>query len=104
MSKNKKIKPQISILILGLFFLLCFIVGVSFYHLVEKMSFVDAIYLTSVTLTTVGYGDVAPQTDIGKIFTSVFSFVGVGTFLGFASVIFSSTVNRANHWPFGPRE
>jgi len=100
MSKTKKMKPQVSMIVLGLFFLLCIVVGVSFYHLVEKMSFVDAFYLTSVTLTTVGYGDVAPQTDVGKIFTSFFSFVGVATFLGFASIIFHSTINRAHHWPF----
>lgn len=89
-------------IILGLFFLLCILVGVSFYHLVEKMSFIDSFYLTSVTLTTVGYGDVAPQTDLGKIFTSIFSFVGVATFLGFASALFRSAVSRVHHrWPYG---
>jgi len=85
---------------LGMFFLLCIAVGVGFYHLVEKMSLIDSFYLTSMTLTTVGYGDLAPQTDIGKIFTSIFSFVGVGTFLGFASLMFSSAVHRSHHWPF----
>lgn len=85
---------------LGLFFLLCVVVGATFYHVVEKLSIVDSFYLTSVTLTTVGYGDVAPQTDVGKIFTSVFSFVGVATFLGFASVIFHSASGRVHHWPF----
>lgn len=99
MSKNTHVRPQVSMIILGLFFLLCIVAGTSFYHLVEKMTFVDSFYLTSVTLTTVGYGDVAPQTDLGKIFTSIFSFVGVATFLGFASVIFRLVANpKKRHW------
>ena len=99
MTKKKKISVHTSMVTLGLFFLLCVAVGTSFYHLVEKMSLVDSFYLTSVTLTTVGYGDVAPQIDVGKIFTSIFSFVGVATFLGFASIIFRLAVNRnKNHW------
>ena len=30
------------------------------------------------TMTTVGYGDIVPQTVGGKIFTSIISFVGIG--------------------------
>jgi voltage-gated potassium channel len=30
------------------------------------------------TLATVGYGDFAPKTDLGKIFTMLYVFVGIG--------------------------
>ena len=30
------------------------------------------------TMTTVGYGDIVPQTVGGKIFTSMISFIGIG--------------------------
>ena len=44
--------------------------GSTIYHYLENWSWVDAIYFSVVTLTTVGFGDFAPKTDGGKIFTS----------------------------------
>lgn len=38
---------------------------------------VDALYFTVVTMTTVGYGDLAPTTVAGKLFTSAFVFAGL---------------------------
>jgi voltage-gated potassium channel Kch len=100
MSENSTHNPRVAMTVLSVFFLLCIVTGTVFYHLVEGLSLVDAFYLTSMTLTTVGYGDFAPQTDAGKLFTSFFSFIGVGTFLGFASIIFRQSAKRAHRWPF----
>jgi voltage-gated potassium channel len=61
--------------------------GTGFYSLVEDLRFVDALYFSVVTLTTVGYGDYAPQTDIGKIFTAVYVLVGVGILLAFVTTV-----------------
>lgn len=52
--------------------------GTVFYHYVEKFPWVDAYYFCVVTLATVGYGDYVPHTTIGKIFTTIYIFVGVG--------------------------
>jgi len=49
-----------------------------FYHIVEKLSWLNAYYFSVVTLSTVGYGDIVPHTDAGKIFTTFYIFVGVG--------------------------
>lgn len=93
--KNKKpIHPRSYMIGLGAFFALCFIIGVAFYHLVEGFSVVNSFYFTAMTLTTVGYGDIAPHSDAGKIFTSIFAFIGVATFLGFASAIFQASLLR----------
>jgi voltage-gated potassium channel len=81
------------LLIFGLL-LLVWIMGSVFYHLVEGLSYVDAIYFTAVTLTTVGYGDFAPQTDAGKLFTAIYAFVGIGIFLGFAATLFQAVATR----------
>ncbi len=40
-------------------------------------TFFDAIYWAVVTLTTVGYGDVYPHSDIGRVVSMVSSFVGI---------------------------
>ena len=69
-------------------------IGAVFYHLVEGLNYVDAIYFTACTLTTVGYGDFTPQTDAGKIFTAAYTFVGIGIFLGFAAALFGSISDR----------
>jgi voltage-gated potassium channel len=49
------------------------------YMLIERMSFLDALYMTVITITTVGYEEVKPLDTAGRIFTIVIIFVGVGT-------------------------
>lgn len=60
--------------------LLLYVISIPFYVFEEGMSPVDAFYFTSVTLTTVGYGDVVPKTDAGKVFTVFLLFSGVSIF------------------------
>lgn len=57
--------------------------GTIFYHFVEQLSWVDAYYFSIITLTTVGYGDMSPQTTLGKLFTTVYILVGVGIITAF---------------------
>jgi voltage-gated potassium channel Kch len=52
--------------------------GTFVYHSIEKWSWVDSFYFSAVSLTTVGYGDLAPTTDKGKLFTVLYLFVGIG--------------------------
>ena len=40
-------------------------------------SFYDAIYWAVVTLTTVGYGDIYPKSDIGRLISMLSTFVGI---------------------------
>lgn len=61
------------------------LVGTIFYTLVERWSPLDALYFCVVTLATVGYGDLSPQTAIVKGFTIVFILAGVGLVVVFAS-------------------
>ena len=39
------------------------------YMWVDNMSLLDALYQTGITFTTVGFGEIAPISDIGRIFT-----------------------------------
>jgi len=39
------------------------------YYVLEGMSFLDALYMTIITLTTVGFGEVKPLSHAGRLFT-----------------------------------
>lgn len=69
-------------------------VGVLGFMFIENMSFTDAVYFSIVTMATVGYGDIHPQTDIGKILTLIIIICGVGTFLGVIASVTDVFVNR----------
>jgi len=68
--------------------------GIIGFMFIENMSLTDAIYFSIVTMATVGYGDIHPQTDIGKILTLIIIIGGVGTFLGVIASITDLFVNR----------
>lgn len=63
------------------------LVGTLFYHHVEGWRYLDALYFSVMTLTTVGFGDFVPQTDAGKLFTAVYVFLGVGIIFGTAMAV-----------------
>ena len=44
-------------------------IGTMGYMLLSNYSFIDAIYMTVITVTTVGFGEVVPLNDQSKIFT-----------------------------------
>lgn len=50
-------------------------------------SFFDAIYWATVSLTTVGYGDLYPTTTIGKVISMISSFFGIAIIALPASII-----------------
>ena len=68
--------------------------GTVFYSLEEGWSVVDAFYFSVTTLTTVGLGDLAPQTTLGKLFTVVYIFAGIGIILGFIDTVAKETLSQ----------
>ncbi len=61
--------------------------GTVFYSTVEGWRWLDSLYFSIITLSTVGYGDLSPKTDIGKIFTIVYIMVGLGLFVALVRFI-----------------
>ena len=72
---------------LVLFVALVLATGTAFYRSVEGWSWLDALDFAVVTLTTVGYGDLAPQSVAGRAFTIVFILVGLGAFTAFVTAL-----------------
>jgi len=54
------------------------ILGVVGYMIIEGWSLLDAFYMTVTTVTTVGFREVKPLTDEGRIFTTLLILFGVG--------------------------
>lgn len=63
-------------------------IGCIFYHFIEGWSWIDAIYFSFISLTTVGFGDITPSTDFGKIFTIFYLTAGIGLILSFIDILF----------------
>lgn len=62
-------------------------IGTIIYHFIEGWSYVDSLYFSVVTLTTIGFGDFAPQTDAGKLFTVFYIIMGIGVILTFINTL-----------------
>lgn len=64
-----------------------------FFHYVEGWGWLDAYFFTIVTMSTVGYGDMVPQTPQGKIGVTFLIIFGIGAFaLGVQNL-----TKRVNH-------
>lgn len=55
------------------------IIGTLGFHWIEDWSLIDSLYMTAITVTTVGYGEVNPLSPGGRFFTLFIIFTGVGT-------------------------
>ena len=64
-------------------------VGTVAYVLIEGWTVLDAVYFCVVTLATVGFGDLHPTTELGRLFTIGYIIVGVGIIAAFISQLAS---------------
>ena len=61
----------------------------------QGWSLFDAFYFCSMTLTTVGYGDLAPETVAGKLFTVFYVFTGIGLLVGFLNTVAKAALQQS---------
>ena len=54
-----------------------YLVAIGTFHYVENWTWIDSVYFTTSTITTVGYGDITPKTDMGKLINIPLMFIGI---------------------------
>jgi len=56
------------------------LIGIVGFVLIEKMSIIDALYMTVITISTVGYGEVTELSNAGRLFVSFLIITNIGVF------------------------
>lgn len=64
-------------------FALLLVFGTLGYMILLKVSLVDALYMTVITISTVGFGEVGTTSDLSELFSVLMIFLGVGV-VGYA--------------------
>tara|TARA_R110002012_G_scaffold309643_2_gene516810 strand:+ start:806 stop:1828 length:1023 start_codon:yes stop_codon:yes gene_type:complete len=88
------LKSRIYTAFLLLFLLLSF--GVSGFVLLADYSIVNAVYMTVITITTVGFGEVAPLNDEAKLFTVILILTSV-VVVGYALSVITEYILSKNN-------
>ncbi|CAN0853874.1 Two-pore potassium channel 3 [Linum grandiflorum] len=84
---------------------LCIGIGVSVLHFIERLGWVDSLYLSVMSVTTVGYGDRAFESTSGRIFASIWLLVSTlavaRAFLYLAEARVDKRQRRMAKWVLG---
>jgi hypothetical protein len=75
------------------------VVGTVFYSLNQDWSLVDSFYFSVTTLTTVGYGDLAPTGDGARLATVAYQLSGIGLLVVFLSEIATRAMRHRDGAP-----
>lgn len=70
------------------------VAGAVAFALLEDLSPLDAVYYIVVTIATVGYGDIHPTSDAGKVLAMLLILAGAGLFVGVFANVAELFLNR----------
>ncbi|MBD0284372.1 MAG: potassium channel protein [Flavisolibacter sp.] len=77
MVHDKKLMPPVQWIFI---ILLIILLGVCGFMLIEGYSFFDALYMVTITITTIGYHEIRPLSEQGKMFNIAFIITSFTTF------------------------
>ncbi len=97
----EKTRSKIALFLASLVALLA--VGTAGFMAIERMPFLDALFLTVITLSTVGYGTLKPLSTAGKLFTIAFIMLGVAAFSYHVTQLFRVLVEKGFMEALGAR-
>jgi voltage-gated potassium channel len=70
------------------------VAGTIVFMIIEGFSPIDSFYFSFVTLATIGYGDIAPTSELGKIVAVLYGISGLGVMASLISAIARRRVSR----------
>jgi voltage-gated potassium channel len=79
------------------------LIGTFGYMIIEDWSLLDALYMTVITITTVGYGEIHNVDEAGRIFTIILIFMGMGSVAYTAGVMAQAMVEGQLQLALGRR-
>ncbi len=79
---------------LGILLVLALLGGTMFYWQMESWGFLGSLYFCVMTLSTIGYGDLAPTSDLSRGFTIVYAIMGIGLFASFVAKLVALRLGR----------
>lgn len=85
---NKFKHKSTKTLTIGIFiFVLILTVGIGGFMLLEDYSFIDGLYMTIITISTVGFGEIKPLSEMGRLFTSMLILMSLGNLAYLATTV-----------------
>ena len=82
----------------GIIVLIFYAICVAFYMTEEKWDLLKCIYFVTVTITTIGYGDVTPTKDETKIFTIFVIIIGIFVITGYIADVVGNAIKDVFNW------
>jgi voltage-gated potassium channel len=61
--------------------------GIMLFSIIENYSLVNAFYMTIITISTIGFGEIEPLSPTGRMLTSIYILINLGIFAYFISII-----------------
>lgn len=85
MTLDEAKKVRVVFVIIALTALVIILIGTFMMRYLEGLSYLDAAYFSVVALTTVGFGDISPETTGGKLFVMGYLLVGIAILAAFVN-------------------
>src|SRR3990172_2949760 len=95
--------PLSRLRVASLFILGVVAAGTFGYHFLEDYTWLESLYMTIITLSTVGFQEVRPLSPLGRIFTMVLLVAGLGVFFYTAVAVAQQVVEGEFQQFFGRR-
>lgn len=83
--------------------IILFIYGIIGSYFIMGLNLIDSIYYSIITMATVGYGDLTPQTGIQKIFATTLAIGGVGLLAYVFNIILTNFQEKLKKYSKGAR-